>query len=105
MSKKLVSVTVPAKLGESEKAYKVLYAHFENPLHFAVAWLPKSVTKVEGDIWMIPLWLKNKIAKTAKRYSGVNIQFEGLPDVAYGFGPYYNARGFDVTAEAKERYG
>jgi hypothetical protein len=95
---KMVSVSIVKVLQETRGAYKVLYAHFENPVEFAVVWLPKSQV-VPSDLcsWQIPLWLKNKIA-SAKRYKARTFwNVHNMPSYAYGFGPYYDHRGVEIN--------
>ena len=101
MTQKLVPVSIVKCLRESEKAYQVIYIHFENPMDFAIVWLPKKLTKKTGSnsvCWQIPMWLKNKIASEAKRYNARPFQnSHGMPDYAYGFGPYFDTMGREVT--------
>ncbi len=89
------------KIGETEKAYKVIYLHFENPAEFAIVWLPKSQVKVDSvACWTIPMWLKNKTAESAKRYTAKKYTNEfKIQDYLYGFdnSGYYNSQGKKVT--------
>jgi hypothetical protein len=98
MTIKMVPVSVVKVLQETTKAYQVIYTHFENPMEFAVVWLPKSQVVLNSlCTWQIPLWLKNKIASEAKRYNARPFQnVHGIPDYAYGFDPYYDHRGVEI---------
>ena len=86
------------KIGETSKAWKVVYMHFENPAEFAITWLPKSVTTPAspGVCWEIPLWIKDKIATEARRYRAARFtRPTGEEDYLYGFGEErYDSSGF-----------
>ena len=105
---KTTMITIAKCLGETEKAWKVIYTHFEKPGEFAIAWLPKSQTTPPKNLvahvcWEIPMWLKRNITRDAKRYRGIPIRRNKMDDWAFGFGPWYNEQGFDVTAEVEAR--
>lgn len=73
----LTPVSIEKVLKETEKAFQVIYTHFENPAEYAIVWLPKSQTVTPQNnstsvCWKIPVWLKNKIADTATRLIKVN---------------------------------
>ena len=96
---KMTSVSIAKQIGESERAFQVIYTHFENPMDFAIVWLPKKLTTADGIVWQIPMWLKNKIAVEARRYNARPFQNgHGMPDYGYGFGPYYDNSGRDVSS-------
>ena len=80
-----VHVIIPARLQETQKAIKVIYAHFENEAEFAIVWLPKSQTEILDGMYHIPIWLKNKIAKTAKRYIARRVTMP-TRDQSYAYG-------------------